>query len=92
MRRPILEQCDRLTIRQVREAIPKNAVAATLRVGEQEIAAIGRLTNLQNGYRYFFLCPRCGKPHESLFRRDLSTWGCPECLDLVYACCAKVKL
>ncbi len=85
MKKQLLEDCQRLHIRDVRDAIPKGAVSAQLEVGTEGIQAIGRLTNLRNGYRYCFLCPKCSKPYESLYKSDFGEWLCRECIGLVYA-------
>ncbi|MFH1011697.1 MAG: hypothetical protein V1784_10750 [bacterium] len=84
MRKLLIEQCERLCIRDVQALIPTNAVSAVLQVGMQEIAVRGSFTNLKNGYRYHWLCPQCGCPHETLYRRDMGAWGCRVCLGLGY--------
>jgi len=84
MRKPLLEQCGRLLIRDVKAVIPKNAVTAILEIGTQEIGVTGKLTNLHNGYRYCFLCPQCSKSFESLFMSDFGGWVCRACIGAVY--------
>ncbi len=83
--RHILETCPRLHIRQVKAAIPAHALSATLQIGSQDVCTVAKLTNLRNGYRYYFRCPRCGTRRETLFRCDFSVFQCRVCLDLVYA-------
>ena len=90
--RHILEESPRLRVRDVRPAIPASAIQATLLVGEQVVEVIGRLTNLHNGYRHHFLCPRCRTPRESLYRRDLSEYACRVCLGLVHASWMKKRM
>lgn len=85
MRKPVLENCQRLHIRDVKPAIPRGATSAALQVGVEELSLIGRLTNLKNGHRYFFLCNSCGKPYESLFSSNFSRWKCRACIGAVYA-------
>jgi hypothetical protein len=92
MQKQTLEHCQKLHIRDVRAAIPHRAMRFILQVGHQELGVIGRLTNLKNGYRYFFLCSSCEKPYESLYRKDFGGYECRECLGLVYASCMKVEL
>ncbi len=84
MRRTVLECCQRLHISDVKEAIPKGSTAVELAVGEGTLHLIGKLTNLGNGYRYFFLCPLCERPFESLYRKDFGGYACRECLNLIY--------
>lgn len=90
MRRPLLENCQRLRIGDVRCAIPSRATGAVLTVGAQEIAVIGRQTNLRNGFRYCFLCPQCDKAYESLYAADLGSWQCRLCIGAVYASTRKI--
>ncbi len=85
MNSPILESCQRLRISEVSGAIPQKATHATLMIGTQEVNVIGRHTNLRNGYRYYFLCPKCSKPYESLFMADFGQWVCRLCVGGVYA-------
>jgi hypothetical protein len=85
MHRPIVELCRRLHVREVKAAIPHRALRARLDLNQQQVEVIGRLTNLKNGYRYFFLCPCCGKPHEALYCADFSDYRCRECAGLLYA-------
>lgn len=92
MKKPLVEHCDRLNIRDVKEAIPYNAIEATLEVGEQIVRVVGRLTNLRNGYRYFFVCSRCGKPYETLYRADLGWFECRNCIGCVYASSRKNRV
>lgn len=92
MTKPLLEQTDRLQIRQIKAAIPRGTVSVTLEVGNEAIQAIGRLTNLKNGYRYFFLCPSCQKPCESLYRRYFSSLRCRTCQGLLYASSLRMDL
>ncbi|OIO55544.1 hypothetical protein AUJ46_01080 [Candidatus Peregrinibacteria bacterium CG1_02_54_53] len=91
MRKPILEQCDRLHIGDVRAAIPNQAIGAVLQVGSQAIKVVGRVTNLKNGYRYFFLCADCQELFESLYSTDFGHFKCRNCLGLMYASSAKVS-
>lgn len=91
MRKPLLENCQRLRISDVKAAIPLRAASATLDIGPQEIGVIGRLTNLKNGYRYSFLCPQCGRAFESLYRTDLGSWLCRACVGAVYASSRKMR-
>jgi hypothetical protein len=91
MKKQILERCHRLHIRDVSAAIPYNATALILDIGKEQLNITGRLTNLKNGYRYFFLCPQCHKPFESLYRRDYSVLLCRYCLGLIYATSAKLR-
>lgn len=85
MKKQLLENCQRLHIRDLHSAIPKGAVTMTLEIGTEEIQVIGRLTNLHNGYRYCFLCPKCHKPHESLCMAYFGGWVCRVCAGVVYA-------
>lgn len=85
MKKQLLEDCQRLHMRQVSAAIPKNATSLILDVGKGQLEVIGRLTNLNNGYRYYFLCPKCSKPYESLFISDFGSWLCRVCTGAVYA-------
>lgn len=85
MRRPLVEECERLTVRDVQMAIPAGATAVTLDIGRQEIGVIGRCSNVGVGYRYFFLCPACGRYAEVLYTRDFSPFLCRVCQGLVYA-------
>ncbi len=85
MKKLLIENCQRLHIRDVGFTIPKGAVGAVLDIGKEEIKVIGRLTNLRNGYRYFFLCPVCLKPYESLFMADFGGWLCR----LLFRCCVR---
>ena len=75
----LIERADRLCIRDVQAAIPKSSVAVTLqfegRSAAQEILVIGRLTNLQNGYRYYFVCPECQETFMNLYRRDFGRYA-----------------
>lgn len=92
MKKPILEQSECLTIRQVKAAIPEDALSVVLEIGMQQIGVRGRLTNLQNGYRYCFLCPQCARPVESLYRRDFSLFCCRRCQGLLYASSLRMDL
>lgn len=92
MRKPLLEACQRLRVSDVKEAIPFRAVSATLELGDQEVAVLGRVTNLGNGLRYCFSCPLCGKAVESLYAADLGTWQCRVCVGAVYASTRKITV
>jgi DNA-directed RNA polymerase subunit RPC12/RpoP len=92
VKKPLVEHCDRLNIRAVKEAIPHNAMEVTLEIGDQIVHVVGRLTNLRNGYRYFFVCSRCGRPYENLYRQDFSEYQCRQCMGLIYASSAKISL
>ena len=93
-RKPTIEQCQRIHIRDVKEAIPHNALEVTIEVGTQEVRVVGKLTNLKNGYRYFFICGGCDKLYESMYCSDFSLYVCRNCLGCVYASTRKygVKL
>ncbi len=92
MRKPLLEHCQNLHIRDVKGAIPLRAVSAVLDIGTQEIGVVGKLTNLSNGYRYYFLCPQCHVRFESLYATDLGTWRCRVCVGAVYASTRKIRV
>lgn len=92
MRKHLVENCQRLRVDDVRDAIPLYATRALLIVGTQEITVIGRVTNLHNGYRYCFLCPQCGNAYESLYVADLGSWRCRLCVGAVYASTRKIGL
>jgi hypothetical protein len=92
MRKHLVETCKRLHVQDVKAAIPPRAVSALLNVGSQEIAVIGRLTNLRNGYRYCFLCPQCGGAYESLYAADFGLWLCRVCVGAVYASTRKIRV
>lgn len=92
MRKPLLENCEQLRISDVKEAIPSLAISATLECDGQDVAVIGRMTNLRNGYRYCFLCPECGKAVESLYVADLGSWRCRLCIGAVYASTRKIRV
>ena len=92
MNSPILERCQRLRISEVKGAIPPKATSAILRIATQEINVSGRLTNLRNGYRYCFLCPKCSRQYESLFMSDFGRWVCRMCIGGVYASTRKRSL
>ncbi len=94
MRKPLIEQCEKLHISDVKDAIPKNALEVTLEVGSQALHVIGKLTNLKNGYRYYFLCNGCGRPYEALYSANFAPYTCRKCLGGVYASTRKksVKL
>ncbi|TSC57255.1 MAG: hypothetical protein Greene041662_1014 [Candidatus Peregrinibacteria bacterium Greene0416_62] len=92
MRKPLLENCQRLRISDVKGAIPGNSTGAVLEVGSQELSIIGRLTNLGNGFRYCFLCPECRRPYESLYSADLGSWQCRRCVGAVYASTRKIRV
>ncbi|MBU1124119.1 hypothetical protein KJ652_06065 [Patescibacteria group bacterium] len=85
MRKPLIEQCEKLHIRDVKVAIPKNSLEVTLGAGSQILRVIGKLTNLKNGYRYYFLCSYCGKPYEALYSVNFAPYTCRKCLGGVYA-------
>ncbi len=85
MKKQVLEFCQRLRISEVRAAIPPKTTSAILSIGTQEVNVIGRLTNLRNGYRYYFICPKCSNPYENLFMADFGLWVCRVCLGVVYA-------
>jgi ribosomal protein L37AE/L43A len=74
----------------VKCAIPENATDVVLVIGAQEIAVVGRITNLRNGFRYCFLCPQCGKAYESLYAADFDSWRCRKCIGAVYASTRKI--
>ena len=92
MRKYLIETCQRLRVHDVKGAIPACATSVVLTIGTEEIAIIGRVTNLHNGYRYCFLCPQCGKPYESLYAADLGSWLCRLCVGAVYASTRKVRV
>lgn len=87
--KPLVEDALSLHIRDVREKIPAKAVAATLDlfcgVHVQEQPIVGRLTNLRNGYRHFFICTRCHRTFEILYCTLSGAWTCRNCAGLVYA-------
>ncbi len=89
MKKQLLENCQRLHIGLLKDAIPKRATAVTFEIGTQAIGVIGRLTNLRNGYRYCFICPRCSRSYENLFKADFGRWLCRVCNDAVYASTSK---
>ena len=76
----------------MKDAIPSKATSTILEVDTQEVAVVGRLTNLRNGYRYFFLCSECGKAFESLYAADLGPWRCRVCIGAVYASTRKIRV
>ncbi len=84
MKKQLLENCQRLRISLLKDVIPKGATAATFEIGTQEISVIGKVTNLRNGYRYYFICPKCLKPYESLFKSDFGSMKCRVCIGAVY--------
>jgi ribosomal protein L37AE/L43A len=92
----LVERTDRLRIRDIQAAIPRYSLAATLqlegRFGLQEVQVVGRLTNLRNGYRYFFLCPQCNQAFINLFRQDFGQYACRRCLGLFYASSMRVEI
>lgn len=92
MRKPLVEECERLRICDVRAAIPKNAIEATLEIGEHEVRVVGRITNLKNGYRYCFVCYECKRPYESLFRTDFGQFSCRNCTGIVYCSTRKKEV
>lgn len=92
MPKHLLERCQRLHISEVQDAIPSKATSAVLELNTQEVAVIGRPTNLRNGYRYCFLCPKCDKPYESLYAVDLGSWQCRLCIGAVYASTRKIRV
>lgn len=81
----IIENCDRLNISDIKSAIPANATFATLEIGTQILQVIGKLTNLKNGFRYYFLCNDCGKPYEALYSANFAPYKCRNCIGGVYA-------
>ena len=93
---PLVERCQKLHIHDVRGAIPKHSLSTLLQIegafGMQELQIVGSLTNLQNGYRYYFLCPRCEKAYMSLYRRDFGQYACRNCLGLFYASSMRIDL
>lgn len=91
MSKQVLEDCRRLRISEVKGAIPPKAISAILMIGTQEVNVTGRFTNLRNGYRYCFLCPKCSKPYESLFMTDFGGWVCRVCVGAVYASTRSIK-
>jgi len=90
MRKHLIEDCDKLSIRDLKAVIPKNVTEITLEVGSQNIIIVGRLTNLKNGYRYFIVCSQCEKPYVALYRTDLGQFECRNCVGLVY-CSTRTK-
>ncbi len=92
----LVEQTERLHIRDVQAAIPLGATSAILQIegnfGVQELQIIGQLTNLKNGYRYYLVCGECGKGYLSLHRRDFGQYACRSCLGLLYASSLRIKL
>ncbi len=92
MRKSLLEDCQRLRISDVRSVIPHDTISALLEISGHEINIIGRLTNLKNGYRYYFLCPECRLSYESLYRADLGSWKCRQCIDGAYASTRKIVI
>lgn len=92
----LIERADRLCIRDVQAAIPKSSLAATLqlegRFGVQDLQIAGMLTNLKNGYRYYFICPRCDEAYSSLYRQDFGQYACRRCLGLFYASSMRVEI
>ena len=92
MPKHLLERCQRLHISEVQGAIPSKATSAVLELNTQEVAIIGRPTNLRNGYRYCFRCPQCCKAYESLYAVDLGAWRCRVCVGAVYASTRKIRV
>jgi ribosomal protein L37AE/L43A len=92
MRKHLIERCQRLRIEDVKGVIPSQAASAILTLGTQEVAVIGRITNLHNGHRYCFVCPQCGKAYESLYAADFSLWLCRVCVGAVYASTRKIQV
>lgn len=92
----LVERTDRLCIRDVQAAIPQHALAVTLqlegRFGLQDVQVVGVLTNLRNGYRYYFLCPECNQAFLSLYRQDFGQYACRRCLGLFYASSMRVEI
>ena len=92
----LIERAETLTIHHVRAAIPDSSIAATLqlegRFGVQELQVIGRLTNLQNGYRYYFICPQCQETFMNLYRRDFGQYACRKCIGLLYASSMRIDV
>ncbi len=92
----LIERADRLNIRDVQAAIPQFSLAVTLqlegRFGLQDVQVVGKLTNLGNGYRYYFLCPQCDQAFISLYRQDFGQYACRRCLGLLYASSMRVEI
>lgn len=85
MRSLLVEHAWQVHIKDMVHAIPTNTIAATITIGSQELEIVGRITNLKNGYRYFFLCPSCGYSHEYLYQKDFSLLACRVCHGLKYS-------
>jgi len=85
MRPNVLEECRGITIGDVRAAIPTQAIAATLNIGDQTLFVSGQLTNLKNGYMHYLACPKCGMRRTALYSVDCSPFKCRECHRLYYA-------
>ena len=92
----LLEQCQRLHIRDVQAAIPQSSLSAVLQIesgfGVEDVQVVGKLTNLHNGYRYYFVCPRCAAHYMSLYRKDFGQLACRECLGLLYSSSLRIEL
>lgn len=92
----LIERADRLCIRDVQAAIPFGALTATVQIegsfGIQELYIFAKRTNLDNGYRYYLLCPQCQKAYLSLYRRDFGQYACRNCLGLLYASSLRIEL
>ncbi len=92
----LIERAEKLTIHDVRAAIPDFSIGAILqlegRFGIQELQVSGMLTNLRNGYRYYFLCPRCDQAFLNLYRQDCGQYACRRCLGLLYASSMRINM
>jgi predicted RNA-binding Zn-ribbon protein involved in translation (DUF1610 family) len=93
---PLVERCQRLHIHDVQAAIPYGVLATTIQLeggfGMQELQISACRTNLDNGYRYYLLCPQCGKAFMSLYCRDFGQYACRKCLGLFYASSMRVEI
>lgn len=92
----LIERADALCIRDVQAAIPQNSLSTILqlegRFGLQDVQVVGKLTNLRNGYRYYFLCPQCDQAFITLYRQDFGQYACRRCLGLLYASSMRVEI
>ena len=85
MHKQLISDCRQIAIEDIRHQIPKHSIGLVCTVNNQPIYIVGVPTNLNNGYRQFFLCPQCGNKHMKLYEYELSGLACRKCLDLDYS-------
>lgn len=85
----VVEECGALTVRDLSSQLPQFADATTLRWRPSPHTSLTLIARQAGSVRrWWFRCPRCARPRESLFvppTAQPNDWRCRRCWNLIYA-------